>query len=222
MTRPRQAAERFVAEMPDDLKTKLSPLYSPLLSIEPVTKDNAIKADEAAIFTSSNGVANAPRGAGRVAYCVGKATTERAKERGWSAQMVGQTANELATQLAAARTGHALVHIRGRHTRGDVVSRLQLAGKQARDCIVYDQLLHTLSDAARTALLQEKLIIVPLFSPRTAAQFASKAPRTTSIHVVALSDAVAEAAKPVQSDSVAVRPDATTMYEAIRVALGAG
>ncbi|WP_299547839.1 uroporphyrinogen-III synthase [uncultured Tateyamaria sp.] len=222
MTRPHTAAKRFVAEMPDDLKSQVRPLYSPLLSIVSMADGDTIATEEAAIFTSSNGVANAPAGADRVAYCIGAATTERAKEHGWAAQLVGQTADELVAHLATVPLSQALVHIRGRHTRGDIVSRLQAAGQEARDWVVYDQRLHPLSESAHDALLREELTIVPLFSPRTAMQFAREAPRTTSIRVIALSDAVADAVQPVQTDSVAVQPDATAMYEAMRQIIRAG
>ncbi|WP_299770413.1 uroporphyrinogen-III synthase [uncultured Tateyamaria sp.] len=222
MTRPRAAAERFVAEMPDDLRAQVSPLFSPLLTIVPVADGQTIAADEAAIFTSSNGVANAPAGAGRLAYCIGTATTDRATQHGWSAQMAGLTADELVAGLTKNRISHNLVHIRGQHTRGDVVTRLRSAGTQVRDCIVYDQVPQLLSSAAHEALMREELTIVPLFSPRTAMQFAKQAPRATSMHVIAFSDAVATAAEPIRVDSLAVRPDATAMYEAIRRAICAG
>ncbi|WP_299700527.1 uroporphyrinogen-III synthase [uncultured Tateyamaria sp.] len=222
MTRPHAAAERFITKMPDDLKAQVSPLFSPLLTIVPVADGQAIEADEAAIFTSSNGVIHAPAGAGRMAYCIGTATTERAKQHGWSAQMAGQTADELVATLTDTPMTRHLVHIRGQHTRGDVVTRLRSAGRQVRDCIVYDQVPQLLSAAAHEALMREELTIVPLFSPRTAMQFANQAPRSTSMRVVALSSAVADAARPVHVDSVAVRPDATAMYEAIRRAICAG
>lgn len=222
MTRPRAAAERFMAEMPDDLKAQVSPLFSPLLKIVPAAGIQTIAADEAAIFTSSNGVIHAPAGVGRTAYCIGDATTDRATQHGWSAQMVGRTADELVAGLTKTHINHTLVHVRGQHTRGDVVSRLQAAGQQVRDCIVYDQVPQSLSAPAHEALLREELTIVPLFSPRTAMQFANQAPRSTSMRVIALSDAVADAARPVHVGSIAVRPDATAMYEAIRQAIGAG
>ncbi|GGX39648.1 uroporphyrinogen III methyltransferase [Tateyamaria omphalii] len=211
-----------MADMPDALRARVNPIYSPLLSIVPVSHSDPITDDETAIFTSSYGVLNAPKGAGRRAYCIGTATTERAKQHGWLAQMAGHTADEVVATLTEHPVDHKLVHIRGQHTRGNVVARLQAAGKRVRDCVVYEQLLLRLSDAARNAISREELTIVPLFSPRTAGQFASEVSRTTSIHVVALSDSVAEAAKPVHSSSVAVRPDATAMYEAIEQAIGAG
>lgn len=211
-----------MAEMPDDLKPHVNPVYSPLLSIVPLSNENPIKEDEAAIFTSSNGVANAPTGAGRMAYCVGKATTKRASQRGWSAQMQGRTADELVTALSARPISRKLVHIRGTHTRGNVSDRLASAGKCVRDSVVYDQVPQFLSATAEEVLLREELAIVPLFSPRTATQFAKQAPRATSTRVVALSDAVAEAARPISVEVVAERPDAAAMYDAIRQAISAG
>ena len=222
MTRPRTAADRFVSEMPAPLRSQLSPLFSPLLEIVPVTGWQDITAEEVAIFTSRNGVVHGPDGNGRTAYCVGVATTAQARDRGWAAQRAGADASDLVATILADAPDRPLVHIRGTHTRGDVAERLAAMGQAVRDCVVYDQRLLPLTQHAQDALTGKTATIVPLFSPRTALQFARQAPSLTSTQVIALSPAVAEAATPLLVDHVCMRPDAAAMYDAMVRAIASG
>ncbi|MBY5933437.1 uroporphyrinogen-III synthase [Tateyamaria omphalii] len=222
MTRPLAAAERFVEEMPDDLMARVTPVFSPLLRIEPTGDALGLLPDMAAIFSSSNGVQYGPEGAGRMAYCVGARTTAQAKAKGWSAQMAGQDADALVSYVIGNPPNKSLVHIRGRHTRGDIAGRLVTAGHTVTEAIVYDQVPQPLNNAARTAMIESDATIVPLFSPRTAVEFAKQDPRAKCLNVIALSAAVAEAAHPLKVHSVAERPDAAAMYAAIRQAISSG
>ncbi|MEX0308626.1 MAG: uroporphyrinogen-III synthase [Tateyamaria sp.] len=222
MTRPIDQARQFVEAMPDDLRAQVAPVFSPLIDIVPNTSPASMADDEAALFTSANGVRHAPPGAGRAAFCVGRATTTLAASHGWAAHQMGEDADGLVRSLLADPPAAALVHLRGQHTRGAITDRLAHAGLQVRSHVVYDQVLKHLSEAARKALLREQIALVPLFSPRTATQFAKEAPRATSMRVIALSAAVAEACEPLDVAAVADRPDATAMYEALGAALGAG
>lgn len=222
MTRPRPAAERFVAAMPADLGARVEPLYSPLMRIEAVSGATFPLDTEAAIFTSSNGVALGPDGAGRIAYCVGTATTALAARHGWAAQMAGQDTEALIKNLMKLPPDQPMVHIRGQHTRGGITARLGAAGHGIRDVIVYDQVLQPLSDTAKNAIVREPMTVVPLFSPRTAAHFATQAPCATSLRVVAMSNAVADAAQPHIAEAVAVRPDAQAMCDAIADVISSG
>jgi uroporphyrinogen-III synthase len=57
--------------------------------------------------------------------------------------------------------------------------------------VLYDQPLCPLSEAAQNAIIGEVPCIVPLFSPRTAAQFAKQVKDVRSTTAVVMSDAVA-------------------------------
>ncbi|WP_147109867.1 uroporphyrinogen-III synthase [Tateyamaria sp. syn59] len=222
MTRPLAAAQRFVQEMPDDIAARVIPVFSPLLRIEPVAQAPLLAPDVAAIFSSANAVQYGPEGAGRTAFCVGARTTSQANARGWSAQMAGPDADSLVLHLTKNASDLPLVHVRGRHTRGDIAERLRAAGRAATEAIVYDQVLQSLNDAAQATLIPGDATIVPLFSARTAVEFAKQAPRATCAHVIALSAAVAEAASPLGVRGLAERPDAAAMYDAIRQAISSG
>lgn len=222
MTRPIDQARQFIEAMPQDLHDQIQPIFSPLLTIEPIGAQTIMDVDEAAVFSSANGVRYGPEGAARPAYCIGAATTALARTRGWNAVLAGQDAEALVNTLAAHPPLHPLVHIRGRHTRGSIADRLSSAGLRIRSQIVYEQHAQSLSSEARAALSREQITLVPLFSPRTAAQFAKEAPRTTSLRVVALSAAVAQAASPLTVAMIADSPDGNAMYVALQAALGAG
>lgn len=213
MTRPLGASQRFVAQLPPDVQARLVPVYSPLLRIAPLNAVVAMSSKDAAIFSSVNGVDAAPDGAGRKAYCIGKATTAAATLRGWEATQCGVDAQSLVATLLAAPPAQRLFHLSGRHTRGDIAGHLTQAGLTVERVVVYDQHLCDLTPEAIQAIDREKRVLVPLFSPRTAAQFVSVAPRTISIHIVALSQAVADATggAAFAGMTIAQRPDATAM-----------
>ena len=216
LTRPLRAAERFLADMPDDLKERVTPVFSPLLRIDPVDVDLNLDPDATAIFTSSNGVRYGPEGGGRTAYCVGAATTSAANGHGWIGHTAGQDADTLVAALQGQGFDGPLVQLRGRCTRGGVAARLRGAGHDVEDVIVYDQVAQAHNESAQTALAYQDATIVPLFSPRTAIQFAKQVRGATCVYVVALSAAVAEAAHPVPVHEVAEKPNADAMYRAIR------
>lgn len=222
MTRPRAAAAQFVDDMPPSLQAQVTPIFSPLLEIVPVAHVPDINAKATALFTSRNGVLHGPDGNGRAAYCVGDRTTAAATDRGWQAHMAGPDADALVTEVAATAQDQILVHLRGRHTRGDVAARLQAAGCDVSERVVYDQTLKTLTQEAQDALAGNTNTIVPLFSPRTAQQFAKVASRTTCTCVLALSQAVADAAAPFAVHAVCARPDADAMYDAMANAIASG
>ncbi len=222
MTRPRAAAERFVGNMPAELRARVGPLFSPVMRIEGLSGTVALTKSEIPIFTSSNAVSHGPESDGRPAYCVGVATTKWANQHGWGARMAGEDADGLVSYLEKLPPDQPFVHVRGRHTRGNIVARLQVSGHSAREAIVYEQVLQPLSDAAKNAISREQMVVAPLFSPRMAAQFANQAPRATSLRVVAMSAAVANAAQPFTAAAIAARPDAPAMYDAIADVISAG
>ncbi|WP_299281436.1 uroporphyrinogen-III synthase [uncultured Tateyamaria sp.] len=217
MTRPRPASKAFVAKLSRDVADRVTPIYSPLIDIVGIHSGLQIAPDHSVIFTSGNGVRHAPRGDGQVAYCVGRATTELAESYGWSAQQAGVDAQSLIEVIIRICPVQRLFYLSGTHIRGSVVGQLRSAGLQVERHAVYDQPLRPLSDAAHSIMQTAPLVCVPLFSPRTAAQFAADVIHPTSVHIVALSDAVAEplSALGVASVTKAARPDADAMRTAI-------
>jgi uroporphyrinogen-III synthase len=78
------------------------------------------------------------------------------------------------------------------HARGQVAEKLQKAGLDVSRVALYDQKLLPLNDEARQAIENGASVLVPLFSPRTAGQFAEQCADPTRVHVIALSAAIAD------------------------------
>ena len=188
MTRSKTDSQRFVDSLNLDLCAQATVIMAPLIAIVPTENSADLQEGEGAIFSSSHGVAFAPEGAGRVAHCVGRRTGEAATAAGWQVRHVAQTADELVATIAAEGP---LVHLSGKHHRGDISERLQSKGIPCRRRILYDQVLQALTQTAQDALLGEQPVIVPLFSPRTAAQLVQQARSWARAHVLAISEAVA-------------------------------
>ena len=192
MTRARAASERFVAELDARGMEGVCVVYSPLLDIGPPGDVPEIDA-QGVIFTSSNGVILAPEGAGRQAYCVGARTAKRATARGWQVESVAQDAQKLIALIKKSAPNGRLLHIAGEHRRGEIAQTLSGAGILTRVHVAYRQPLLPLSDQAKKALSGEVTVIVPLFSPRVAAQFGAQAACAAHVKVLAISQAVADA-----------------------------
>ncbi|MHA6264241.1 uroporphyrinogen-III synthase [Arenibacterium sp. CAU 1754] len=220
MTRPQAASDRFVAQMGDVLREKLTVLHSPLIRIVPC--DGGIETGDARglVFTSSNGVAvAADKGVDRglPCFCVGEATTRAAQAAGWAAECMGETADALIAALPDRKPLVPLLHLSGVHVRGDLAGALTQLGLPARAIAVYDQVLDPLDSRALSAVQGDKPVIAPLFSPRTARHFANQIDDPGNVHAVALSKAVAEPLKNrgFCSVTVAQRPNSADMITAI-------
>ena len=217
MTRPEAANRSFVAALPDRVTARVTVIETPLLRIEPTGTKADLGPDDAAIFTSSNGVRFAPDGAGRAAFCVGPATTHAAKDRGWAAVEAGDTAQAMTRYLTANPSKQRLFHLSGTHTIGDVAGHLQQAGIDAHRVTLYDQVTCDLTATARDALAGEQPALIPLFSPRTARQLFDQTPDLSNVVLLALSTAIADCAPKALRDDVIVSaaPNASAMVEAI-------
>ncbi|MEM8693796.1 MAG: uroporphyrinogen-III synthase [Pseudomonadota bacterium] len=190
-------------------------VVSPLLDIVPTEAKISLLNAHGVIFTSANGVRHGPRASELPAYCVGPATTTEATQAGWKARQLGETADQLVEALAKKPKGFELIHICGRHTRGNVAQRLRDHELIVATLVVYDQVANPLSEEAKTLLTAEAPVLLPLFSPRTAKLFANEPQPNAELHVVALSDAVAAEIPVDRVKSVSVAPAPTV--EAMRI-----
>ena len=220
MTRPQKAAERFVSLLPGEIRAGLSVVYSPLIGIEPTASEINFGDARGLIFTSANAVevtAALSHHRGLPSFCVGQATTRAAIAAGWTGQYSGENSEALIKTLHQSRPMGPLLHIRGTHSRGNVALRLSASGCPTREQVVYDQPLLSFSDIAEKSLTRPAPIVVPLFSPRTARQFANLVTGSENLHFAALSDAVAEQVKPLKFNQLKVSkaPNARSMAQLV-------
>ncbi|MCE8534250.1 uroporphyrinogen-III synthase [Ruegeria pomeroyi] len=224
MTRPRGASERFVAGLRPEIRAALTPIFSPLLRIEPTVEALDFGSAAGLIFTSSNGVGIAARltvDRSLPCFCVGRATTRMAAQAGWSATMAGESAEALIAGMLARRPETPLLHLRGEHGRGEVAANLTRMGLRTGEQVIYAQRLLPFSDEAQRVLTGDKPVIAPVFSPRTARQFAELLNGTPQISVVAMSEAVKKPFENIKLSDliVAKTPDADAMRDAIEIAV---
>lgn len=213
LTRPAAAAEAFakqLAGMGADV------VISPVQAIEQVPFDEP-REYAGAIFTSRNGVA-VVAGRDLQCWCVGDATQKDAENRGWQARSADGDAEALFRRILADRPKGPLIHFRGAFARGNLAERLTAEGIETREIVVYQQVSNALSEDAKAALNRENPVILPLFSPRSAAQVVQQGPFTAPLIVVAMSDAVASEAAALDPARLIVAdlPDAASMVAAIK------
>jgi uroporphyrinogen-III synthase len=221
LTRPAEASERFAAQLRGVLGARMPEvLIAPLMRVDYAGRLPEMTRIAGLIFTSANGVrAYAAAGGPRnlPAWAVGDATAEAARRAKIAAQAAGGDARALLDLMARERPLGPLLHVRGEHARGDVAQKLRAAGLDARETVLYRQILLPLGDAARAALDGRAPVVVPLFSPRTAVQFAAQHGGRAPLLVAAMSEAVARevAHLPAARLLTAERPDAPAMLRAV-------
>jgi uroporphyrinogen-III synthase len=216
LTRPKAGSDAFWNGLAPLTRQTLHPIVSPLIRIVPLNISPEFLGD--VIFTSVNGVENSPRGEGRIAYCVGATTTKAAVLSGWRAVQKGETADQLVSSFPNGTANTPLTHLAGIHTRGNIAQRLTTAGYEAQHVAVYDQEICPLTRHATEALSSNFPLLVPLFSPRTAHSFADQNKGSAPLHIVALSQEVADQIgdQTWQTLTVSTRPTRLAMVDAVQ------
>ncbi len=220
MTRPETASRRFLDLLPAELLQHLRVIEAPLMQITPLSGPLKLSRVATVIFTSGEGVrvASDKTTVRLPARCVGERTTAAANAAGWQASCAGETAEDLVACLIAEPPQGSLLHLHGEHTRGDVVGRLVKAGLPCTGQMIYRQVLLPLTDEAKQVLRAQAPLLVPLFSPRTAAHFASLCPNAAHLTLIAMSEAVVEALPRLHCEALHVSkaPTASAMAEMLR------
>ena len=222
LTRPAAAGERFIAEMGADL-AGVDIVKSPVIGIEQLSPALPDIQPEALILTSENGAEAAARLglAPMRAHVVGPRTAEVARSLGFDPAPPVPDAEALLALLMALRPKGPLLHIRGEHASGAVGPRLSEAGIPVVELIAYAQHALAPGDEALALLAGDVPVVLPLFSPRSAALVAGWATPRAPVHLVAISAAAAERAAGMLPASmiIAETPDGPGMAAATRLSL---
>ena len=221
LTRPRNKSEAFAAQIAECGWT--SAIW-PLLKIQNrLTRPVTPEGEQSLIFTSAAAIAALPDPApvAAAAICVGPATAEAARRRGFShVTNIGGDADALVQSLSDA-PARKYLHVRGAQSRGDVAARLTAAGRPTDDVIAYEAIATRQPPAAiDTAFQLRKIQAVALFSPRSAAIFQKCAKSgwlDGAVTAFVISAAVAEPVRDIGFDRVVVadQPDGNAMRAAI-------
>jgi uroporphyrinogen-III synthase len=197
LTRPLVQSERFAAQCRDVLGVGVKSVISPILGIQRRSVKIDLDGISGIVVTSENGVRALADGAdvtGMTAFCVGDRTAETAEKMGMAAISAGGVVEDLIEMVLRARPEGQLFYARGESARGGVAEVLGREGIKVRSQILYDQVPLDLTAEAVELLNRDGEVIVPLFSPRSAA-FLSKAAEGAKarLTLVAIGPNVAEA-----------------------------
>ena len=206
ITRPQDAAERFLAQVKAQLP-EVSAIVSPAMKFDSVDVPNPPKA-ATLILTSAQAVQEAARlGYGCAAVCVGQRTTEMAQAAGMVARFGGQDVQSLIANTRQDRPKGPIVYIRGEHVASDIVTELK-PDLKIDEVIAYRQIAAPLSEAAHRVLEGNLPVVLPLFSPRSA--WLVQVRVTAPLHVIAMSQRVAEAARHLNVSGIETVPEPTS------------
>lgn len=215
VTRPDADAQRFVERL-TQVAGPFDAVISPAFTYERCAAD--VPEFETAIFTSKTGVAFAPSGNGRRAYCVGDATAQAAKGAGYDTVNANGSAEDLIELILRQYPSDALSHLRGEVSQGDVIGKLQSAGLNCRDVVLYRKSHLAPTEEAVGLDTGERIVIVPLFSAETVSILAGWPMSFTGCVVVAISEFVGQAAGVLNPGHISIS-DAPNM-EAMALATG--
>jgi uroporphyrinogen-III synthase len=202
VTRPLAEARSFATALTRRFGPKVRPILAPLMASEHLAPALPTGPFAGVIFTSATAVEAAlPLGADlpQDAWCVGRKTAERAAASGFRARSADGDANALVAAILADPPRGRLLHLRGEDTRGEVAERLTSAGIETVSLVMYRQTAQPLSPEGAALLATSGPVILPLFSPRSAVLFRAAMPGDSraTLLLVAMSDPVAEAARPI-------------------------
>lgn len=155
----------------------LETIVSPIMEIRAIP-DLVLPGDAGAIaFTSANGVRMVPNGIARdlPAFCVGAATAHAAEKAGFEQVFTAKgDVDALAETINAHRDVLVgpVVHIAGTRRAGDLVAALASQNISAIRLVAYEtNEASSLPNDIKIALSAGGPLLVPLYSPRTAALF---------------------------------------------------
>jgi uroporphyrinogen-III synthase len=208
LTRPEAQSLRFAAELgaragaaAASLRVVISPLMSPVLLDEPLPAllgprggDPARPGQETVlVFSSETGVAGFARLCPRRdlrALCVGERTAAAARAAGFRATVAGPDAAGLLSALPDLTGDAHVVVVRGKDTACPIARNLAVRGIEASEMTVYDQRAQPPGTEALALLAGSAPVVVPLFSPRSAALFSTVAAASAApLWIVAISEA---------------------------------
>ena len=220
LTRPEAAAQRFAGQVAAMTRTGFETVISPLMRIAPIEGRVELGGATGVILTSVHALpaleaADPDRRC--TVFAVGAATAAAAERSGFTAHAMGGDAAALVDRLITRAVKGPLVHLHGRHSRGDVAARLTAAGIETVEQVVYDQIAEPLSETAQAALNGDAPVILPLFSPRSAMLASEVVQGRAPLHVVSISAATASAAAQLaRTGAVTVpHPNAVEMAQAV-------
>ncbi|MEM9910723.1 MAG: uroporphyrinogen-III synthase [Pseudomonadota bacterium] len=194
ITRPAAAADAFAQILNERLGLRFDIHKSPILTISYLPFTGEIDLYSTVIFTSIHAVkalAEATERRDLICYAVGGSTSAFARSLGFDVREGNGTAEALTTQILQDRPRTPCLYLRGEHIAQDITNKLNSAGIETDESIIYKQTETPLQSGALALLSSGRTIILPLFSARSAQLFFRSYSVTGPLDVIALSENIA-------------------------------
>jgi len=169
-------------------------IISPAFRIEDIETKPAKTSYDHLIFTSANGALRADQLGLRsisTVFCVGPATTSKAKAMGFETIDAGGDVNELTSTIKTQNVKGTLLHVSGEHVAGDLIGDLAQANIQVERLVAYRQVPLPPTPEFSNCLESGAPKVLPFFSPR-ATLILEGVNAGSNTYIIAISEAVAD------------------------------
>ena len=216
LTRPLDGNARFCLKI-KHLLNKCEILDSPIQKIEFLPSLSKVNKNAVLIFTSVNGLRAAEKHnlTNNRCFVVGKNTKKIAVSFGYEVLGFSKDQENLLKLIKSKKPTESMVHIRGKHTVGNLCASLKKSEFSCLEIIGYNQEPLKIKKQNLRKIQSGRPVILPIFSSRSAKLLRSNID-LSGFNVVAISEAVAQILTGVELGELVIskKPNLNSMQEA--------
>ena len=216
LTRPLGGNERFCLKI-KHLLYSCEILDNPIQRIDFLPSLSKVNKNSVLIFTSANGLRAAKKHnlINKKCFVVGANTKKIAVSFGYDVLGFSKDQENLLKLIKSKKPTESMVHIRGKHTVGNLCDALKRNQFSCLDIIGYNQEPLKIKKQNLQKIHSGRPVILPIFSSRSAELLQSNLD-LTGFNVIAISEAVAKIVTGVELGRLVVskKPDLNSMQEA--------
>ena len=216
LTRPSGGNERFCLKI-KHLLYSCEILDNPIQKIDFLPSLGKVNKNSVLIFTSANGLRAAKKQnlLNKKCFLVGENTKKIAVSFGYDVLGFSKDQENLLKLIKSKKPTESMVHVRGKHTVGNLCDELERNQFSCLDIIAYNQEPLKIKKQNLQKIHSGRPVILPIFSSRSAELLQSNLD-LTGFNVIAISEAVAKIIKGVELGELVIskKPDLNSMQEA--------
>ena len=216
LTRPLGGNERFCLKI-KHLLYSCEILDNPIQRIDFLPSLSKVNKNSVLIFTSANGLRAAKKHnlINKKCFVVGANTKKIAVSFGYDVLGFSKDQENLLKLIKSKKPNESMVHIRGKHTVGNLCDALKRNQFSCLDIIGYNQEPLKIKKQNLQKIHSGRPVILPIFSSRSAELLQSNLD-LTGFNVIAISEAVAKIVTGVELGELVIskKPDLNSMQEA--------
>jgi uroporphyrinogen-III synthase len=216
LTRPLGGNERFCLKI-KHLLYSCEILDNPIQRIDFLPSLSKVNKNSVLIFTSANGLRAAKKHnlINKKCFVVGANTKKIAVSFGYDVLGFSKDQENLLKLIKSKKPTESMVHIRGKHTVGNLCDALKRNQFSCLDIIGYNQEPLKIKKQNLQKIQSGRPVVLPIFSPRSAELLQSNLD-LTGFNVIAISEAVAKIVTGVELGELVIskKPDLNSMQEA--------